>query len=99
MGQESCRDSRRAAFPSWCWRMPRRPAVVHRGAGGCRPGGTRDRGERPKAEGGRSNHPAGQSLGRDIALSEPVDRLGYGGGVPDTIVEESTLRGDDNTRT
>ena len=32
-----------------------------------------------------------------IRLSETVDRLGYGAAVPDTIVEESTLRGDDNT--
>ena len=37
------------------------------------------------------------SLSVVIRLSEPVDRLGNGGGVPDTIVEESTLRGDDNT--
>ena len=37
------------------------------------------------------------SLSVVIRLSEPVDRLGYGGGVPDTIVDESTLRGDDNT--
>jgi len=36
------------------------------------------------------------SLTAEIRLSEPVDRLGHGGGAPDTIVEESALRGDDS---
>ena len=36
------------------------------------------------------------SLSVKIRVSEPVDRLGNGAAAPDTIVEESALRGDDN---
>ena len=50
----------------------------------------------PSMNGGTVRIALPDSLSAEIRLSEPVDRLGNGGGAPDTIVEESTLRGDDN---